>query len=49
MSLMLIISLTCQESFYSKLKAVADDGNTNLYVSNLPKAMNEHVRRSSPG
>lgn len=31
-----------RESFYSKLKAIADDGNTNLYVSNLPKTMNEH-------
>ncbi|KAL1303545.1 hypothetical protein AAFC00_006917 [Neodothiora populina] len=31
-----------RESFYSKLKTFADDDNTNLYVSNLPKAMNEH-------
>ncbi|KAF2226903.1 hypothetical protein BDZ85DRAFT_190593 [Elsinoe ampelina] len=31
-----------RESFYSKLKAIADDHNTNLYVSNLPKSMNEH-------
>ena len=31
-----------QESFYSKLKTFADDKNTNLYVSNLPKSMNEH-------
>ncbi|KAI6794254.1 RNA-binding domain-containing protein [Hortaea werneckii] len=31
-----------RESFYSKLKAFADEGNTNLYVSNLPKSMNEH-------
>lgn len=31
-----------QESFYSKLKTFADEGNTNLYVSNLPKPMNEH-------
>ncbi|PNS18838.1 hypothetical protein CAC42_5377 [Sphaceloma murrayae] len=31
-----------EESFYSKLKAIADDHNTNLYVSNLPKSMNEH-------
>ncbi|TKX19408.1 RNA recognition motif-containing protein 26 [Elsinoe australis] len=31
-----------RESFYSKLKAIADDHNTNLYVSNLPKTMNEH-------
>lgn len=35
-----------QESFYSKLKTFADDDNTNLYVSNLPKTMNEHVRLS---
>ncbi|KAK4544329.1 hypothetical protein LTR36_004220 [Oleoguttula mirabilis] len=31
-----------RESFYSKLKTFQDDGNTNLYVSNLPKSMNEH-------
>jgi hypothetical protein len=31
-----------QESFYSKLKTFADELNTNLYVSNLPKSMNEH-------
>jgi len=31
-----------RESFYSQLKAIADDDNTNLYVSNLPKEMNEH-------
>lgn len=36
-----------QESFYSKLKTFADDDNTNLYVSNLPKTMNEHVRPTS--
>jgi hypothetical protein len=33
-----------KESFYSKLKKFADEGNTNLYVSNIPKNMNEHVR-----
>lgn len=32
-----------QESFYSKLKTFADKQNTNLYVSNLPKTMNEHA------
>ena len=32
-----------QESFYSKLKKFADESNTNLYVSNIPKNMNEHV------
>jgi|TARA_R110002003_G_scaffold595_7_gene20760 hypothetical protein len=32
-----------QESFYSKLKKFADDCNTNLYVSNIPKNFNEHV------
>ena len=32
-----------QESFYSKLKTFADEQNTNLYVSNLPKTMNEHA------
>ncbi|QIW99069.1 hypothetical protein AMS68_004587 [Peltaster fructicola] len=31
-----------EESFYSKLKTFADEQNTNLYVSNLPKSMNEH-------
>ncbi|SMR61684.1 unnamed protein product [Zymoseptoria tritici ST99CH_3D1] len=31
-----------RESFYSKLKTFADTSNTNLYVSNLPKSMNEH-------
>jgi RNA recognition motif-containing protein len=34
----------CQESFYSKLKKFSDEQNTNLYVSNIPKNMNEHVR-----
>ena len=32
-----------QESFYAKLKKFSDEGNTNLYVSNIPKNMNEHV------
>ena len=32
-----------QESFYAKLKKFADENNTNLYVSNIPKNMNEHV------
>ncbi|KAF2859875.1 hypothetical protein K470DRAFT_282388 [Piedraia hortae CBS 480.64] len=31
-----------RESFYSKLKTFADENNTNLYISNLPKTMNEH-------
>ncbi|KAF2199895.1 hypothetical protein GQ43DRAFT_375178 [Delitschia confertaspora ATCC 74209] len=31
-----------RESFYNKLKKFADDNNTNLYVSNIPKNMNEH-------
>ncbi|EME40619.1 hypothetical protein DOTSEDRAFT_65305 [Dothistroma septosporum NZE10] len=31
-----------RESFYSKLKTFSDENNTNLYVSNLPKSMNEH-------
>ncbi|KAF1964645.1 hypothetical protein BU23DRAFT_520895 [Bimuria novae-zelandiae CBS 107.79] len=31
-----------RESFYSKLKKFADETNTNLYVSNIPKNMNEH-------
>ncbi|KAJ4301611.1 hypothetical protein N0V90_003704 [Kalmusia sp. IMI 367209] len=33
-----------RESFYSKLKKFADESNTNLYVSNIPKNMNEHSR-----
>ena len=33
-----------QESFYNQLKKLSDEENTNLYVSNLPKDMNEHVR-----
>lgn len=33
-----------QESFYAKLKKFSDEGNTNLYVSNIPRNMNEHVR-----
>ncbi|KAI8942414.1 hypothetical protein NX059_000488 [Plenodomus lindquistii] len=31
-----------RESFYSKLKKFSDESNTNLYVSNIPKNMNEH-------
>ncbi|KAJ4351496.1 uncharacterized protein N0V89_006839 [Didymosphaeria variabile] len=31
-----------RESFYSKLKKFADESNTNLYVSNIPKNMSEH-------
>ncbi|KAH8728641.1 hypothetical protein GQ44DRAFT_608986 [Phaeosphaeriaceae sp. PMI808] len=31
-----------RESFYSKLKKFSDEGNTNLYVSNIPKNFNEH-------
>lgn len=31
-----------RESFYAKLKKFADEGNTNLYVSNIPRNMNEH-------
>lgn len=34
-----------QESFYSQLKKLHDDDNTNLYVSNLPKEYNEAVSR----
>ena len=44
----LIFCLTCtnfmKESFYAKLKKFADEANTNLYVSNIPRNMNEHVR-----
>ncbi|KAF2834424.1 hypothetical protein M501DRAFT_944233 [Patellaria atrata CBS 101060] len=31
-----------RESFYAKLKKFSDDGNTNLYISNIPRNMNEH-------
>ncbi|KAF2816366.1 uncharacterized protein BDZ99DRAFT_375600 [Mytilinidion resinicola] len=31
-----------RESFYAKLKKFADENNTNLYVSNIPRNMNEH-------
>ncbi|KAF2396499.1 hypothetical protein EJ06DRAFT_483036 [Trichodelitschia bisporula] len=31
-----------RESFYAKLKKFADEANTNLYVSNIPRNMNEH-------
>ncbi|CAH0048651.1 unnamed protein product [Clonostachys solani] len=30
-----------RESFNSRLKAQGDDGSTNLYISNLPKTLNE--------
>jgi len=36
-----------QESFYSQLKKLSDEDNTNLYVSNLPKDMNEHVSHNA--
>jgi len=31
-----------RESFYAKLKKFSDEANTNLYVSNIPRSMNEH-------
>ncbi|KIV99572.1 uncharacterized protein PV09_08750 [Verruconis gallopava] len=31
-----------RESFYAKLKKFSDESNTNLYVSNIPRNMNEH-------
>lgn len=31
-----------RESFYAQLKKLSNDGNTNLYVSCLPKDINEH-------
>jgi len=31
-----------RESFNVKLKKLSDEANTNLYVSNIPKNMNEH-------
>lgn len=42
------ITDVAQESFYSQLKKLQDDDNTNLYVSNLPKEMNEHVSHMKP-
>lgn len=35
--------VTDQESFNSRLKAEGDEQSTNLYISNLPKSMNEAV------
>ena len=32
-----------QESFNARLKAEGDDNSTNLYLSNLPKYLNEQV------
>ena len=32
-----------QESFNARLKAEGDDSSTNLYLSNLPKYLNEQV------
>ena len=32
-----------QESFNARLKAEGDEGSTNLYISNLPKDVNESV------
>lgn len=31
-----------RESFYSKLKKFADEHNTNLYISNIPRNINEY-------
>jgi len=31
-----------RESFYSQLKKLGDTNSTNLYISSLPKSMNEH-------
>lgn len=36
-------NVVSQESFNSRLKAEGDDASTNLYISNLPKHMNEMV------
>ena len=38
-----------QESFNSRLKAEGDEESTNLYISNLPKTLNEVVRDKSHG
>jgi RNA recognition motif-containing protein len=38
-----MLTVCSQESFYAKLKKFADENNTNLYVSNIPRNMNEHV------
>jgi hypothetical protein len=32
-----------QESFNARLKAEGDETSTNLYLSNLPKRLNESV------
>jgi hypothetical protein len=35
-----------RESFNARLKAEGDEGSTNLYLSNLPKNLNEAVSHS---
>lgn len=39
----MITDVVSQESFNSRLKAEGDEASTNLYISNLPKHMNEMV------
>jgi len=36
-----------RESFNARLKAEGDESSTNLYLSNLPKNLNEAVRTRS--
>ena len=43
MNSFLAIADLWQESFNSRLKAEGDDESTNLYISNLPKSLNEVV------
>jgi hypothetical protein len=37
-----------KESFNARLKAEGDELSTNLYISNLPKDVNENVRHPQP-
>ena len=37
-----------KESFNARLKAEGDDNSTNLYISNLPRELDENVSRRNP-
>lgn len=40
-SYFILIQSSYQESFNARLKTLADPNSTNVYVSNLPRSMNE--------
>jgi len=48
MSPLTCVLLAQQESFNARLKAEGDDNSTNLYISNLPKDINENVGGLAP-